>query len=83
MAKIGTILKRELKGNNFNVKSVQVGEKSTGFAFNSGTKYKTITIVAENPYNITAELVYDILVKTKLCSNMFQAKSYTIIRKSL
>ena len=54
---------------------------STGFAFNSGTKYKTITIECAQYTYIESELIYDILVRIGECSNKFQAATYTIILK--
>lgn len=78
---IGSTLKKELKAKGYTIFSVKVGEKSTGYAFNQGTRYKTITIVSENPYDFDDSLIYNILIQTKLTINMFQAKSYTIIRK--
>lgn len=78
---IGKVLKKELLALGYSIDSVRVGEKSTGYAFVAGTKYKIITIKSEKPYAFTDEIVFKLILQNKLSSTISQAKSYTIVRQ--
>lgn len=73
------ILKKELQKIGYDITSIKIGEKSTGFAFNSGTKYKTLTIKGKDSFKLNIENVYQMMVDLKFSSTLAQAKSYTIL----
>jgi hypothetical protein len=71
MAKLGIELKKELIKRGYDIVSVKKGKASTGFAFNSGTKYRTITILGNennkkdgsSVWCIKDELVHKLIVE--------------------